>query len=172
MADEKELNPSPKFPEGKYPELSPNPNFSDGLVNKTDEKPNTQIITQPKVQEKSNLTVDDVIELIKKYGGGDKVKLIYPIVGTYEDLSANDIKAIVDGDYICVKITADESTFAYVSEKYVGGTGVYFLNIYIDKGSNGSLTLVKYQVDTDNQVSYTEVPINGNTATEEQSENE
>lgn len=29
---EKELNPSPKFPTGEYPELSPNPKYEDGYV--------------------------------------------------------------------------------------------------------------------------------------------
>lgn len=40
MADKKELNPSPKFPDGEYPELSPNPKLENGLVDKTAEKPN------------------------------------------------------------------------------------------------------------------------------------
>ena len=31
MAD-KELNPSPKVPDGTYPELSPNPNYKDGYI--------------------------------------------------------------------------------------------------------------------------------------------
>lgn len=50
MADEKELNPSPKFPEGKYPELSPNPKFDDGLVDKTSEQPNGSEQTNPQVK--------------------------------------------------------------------------------------------------------------------------
>lgn len=67
MAEKKELNPSPKFPSGDYPELSPNPNQVDGLVNKTGEKPNTQFVNLPKEQEKRCLTVSEVIELILKY---------------------------------------------------------------------------------------------------------
>lgn len=43
MSDKKELNPSPKFPDGEYPQLSPNPNTHDGLVDNTDEKANTQV---------------------------------------------------------------------------------------------------------------------------------
>lgn len=67
MANEKELNPSPKFPVGEKPELSPNPNFSDGLENKTSEKANTQIVNESKVQPIKNLTVQQIIELIQKY---------------------------------------------------------------------------------------------------------
>lgn len=43
MANEKELNPSPKFPTGVKPELSPNPDLHEGYIDKTDEKPNTQV---------------------------------------------------------------------------------------------------------------------------------
>jgi len=67
---EKELKPSPKFPNGEYPNLSPNPNTHDGLEDKTNEKPNTQVVTLPHEQEKSNLTVSEVIALIQKYAPG------------------------------------------------------------------------------------------------------
>lgn len=57
MAD-KELNPSPKFPQGTYPQLSPNPKFENGLVNKTGEKPNGSEQTNP--QEKPTVLNGEV----------------------------------------------------------------------------------------------------------------
>lgn len=72
MANDKELNPSPKFPEGTYPELSPNPKFENGLVNKTGEQPNGSEETNP--QEKPTIFKGNVfVEGGKIYINGKEV---------------------------------------------------------------------------------------------------
>ena len=72
MPDEKELNPSPKFPDGKYPELSPNPKLEDGLVNRTNEQPNGSEETNP--TKKPHIFDGDVyVEGGELYVNGKKV---------------------------------------------------------------------------------------------------
>lgn len=63
MAD-KELNPSPKFPQGTYPQLSPNPKFDNGLVNKTGEKPNGSEQTYPREELRRNYTKPEIEGMI------------------------------------------------------------------------------------------------------------
>lgn len=107
MANEKELNPSPKFPTGVKPELSPNPNFSDGLENKTSEKANTQIVNESKVQPIKNLTAQQIIELIQKYAPGfdpssvEAGELISAL-GLDEDglLKKQALAGLFDGKYV------------------------------------------------------------------------
>jgi len=86
---EKELNPSPKFPSGEYPELSPNPNAHDGLVDNTGEQPNTQVVTEPKPQERKGYTLSEIIALIQKYApqgasGLDSLAPAYDSTATYK----------------------------------------------------------------------------------------
>lgn len=103
MAEKKELNPSPRFPSGDYPELSPNPNQVDGLVNKTGEQPNTQFVNPERKQENSNLTVSQVIYLIQKYGA-EHVKFIVTNIKSLTDAQCEILKA---GD-IVVKKTGNQ----------------------------------------------------------------
>ena len=68
----KELNPSPKIPDGEYPELSPNPKFENGLVDKTNEKPNGSEQTNP--QEKP-IVFNGVVHVNGKlYINGEEVE--------------------------------------------------------------------------------------------------
>lgn len=116
MANEKELNPSPKFPVGEKPELSPNPNFSDGLENKTSDKANTQIVNESKVQPIKNLTVQQIIELIQKYAprfdpSSVQAGELVSALGLNADglLKKQALAGLFDGKYVRI-MTIPEST--------------------------------------------------------------
>lgn len=182
MADEKELNPSPKFPEGEYPELSPNPKFENGLVDKTSEQPNGSEQTNPQVKPtvlngvvhiNGKLYINGV--LVSPEGATDlnaiqqaiddgvlDLRSVYTVEGDYQDITAAQVKAIVDGHYTFVKFLGDEEIFGIVCFKQVGGTGVYFLNVLCDIGGNGVYTLIQYQVSTDNVLTTTTKVVNPN----------
>lgn len=149
MAD-KELNPSPKFPEGTYPELSPNPKFENGLVDKTGEQPNGSEQTNP--QEKPTIFKGNVfVEGGKIYINGKEVSTddyddkgfdileLANVSGTLTDaqynLALSDQCLIKVGTQYYYKDISSSEYLVYKAATRVGSNDTYVENITITKST-------------------------------------
>ena len=83
--------------------------------------------------------------LIQAYTKG-KVEA-YKVEVAIDELTANDVKAIVDGNYPLLNISLDEDMYGLVLSAQIGGTGKYFLTILADIGAG--LQFHKFEVDGD-----------------------
>lgn len=149
MAD-KELNPSPKFPQGTHPELSPNPKFENGLVNKTNEQPNGSEQTNP--QEKPTIFKGNVfVEDGKLFVNGKEVSTddyddkgfdileLADLSGTLTNeqynLALSDQCLIKLGTQYYYKDISSSEYLVYKAATRVGANDTYVENITITKST-------------------------------------
>lgn len=126
-----ELTPSPKFPITEKPHLSPNPKFEDSIV---DGGRGTPVIvgTEPKEQAEQGVSTFDPTNLENQI----RDLRAYRVTGDESDLTASDVKAIVDGQCDAVWFVADETTVGLITRKYKTGNN-YFLTVLIDQTGVG-----------------------------------
>ena len=129
-----ELNPSPNFPVTEKPQLSPNPKQTHEIKDGGRGTP-TIVMTEPKEQVETrpcDCTPFDPSHLEEQIAS----LKCYEITGDEDDLTIDDLKAIVEGDCDCVAFKTDERLIGQVTYKYKTGSN-YFANILLDTGGAG-----------------------------------
>lgn len=127
-----ELNPSPKFPISEKPHLSPNPKFEDSIV---DGGRGTPVIVGTEPKEQAETTGGGTFDPTYLENQIRDLKA-YRVTGDESDLTASDVKAIVDGQCDAVWFVADETTVGLITRKYKTGNN-YFLTVLIDQTGVG-----------------------------------
>ena len=124
----------PNFPVTEKPQLSPNPKSVHEIKDGGRGTPEI-VMTEPKEQiepHACDCTPFDPSQLEAKIAS----LKCYQVTGDPDDLTADDLKEIVESDCDCVAFVADEKLIGQVTLKYKTGSN-YFANILLDQGGAG-----------------------------------
>lgn len=160
------LNPSPKIPNGEYPELSPNPNYTDGYIKGEHGTP-VRVNTAPQRGIRQETEPTNFAEL---YVGGKAPLTEIPEIPTGTKLYKHNVLFGTQPHAHRVVIISTDSNQYTENDLYGKGLSffisMFYSNAQVIEKSGGSLNIYIYTSSGRTQISLNEYPFTSDTVTE------